>query len=122
LAAADSPAWRRMRKSLRSPEQSELLALLTATRRQKGLTQQVLAIRLERPQSFVAKHENGERRLDVIEFVAIVRAIGADPVKLLARFIAGPAQRPKTTKSPRKRARSAGQPEQKLFHSRRREP
>ena len=108
MAAADSPAWRRMRKSLRSPEQSELLALLTAARRQKGVTQQVLAKRLNRPQSFVAKYENGERRLDVIEFVTIVRTIGADPIKLLARFIGGPAQRPKTTKNPRKRARSAG--------------
>jgi hypothetical protein len=31
----------------------------------------------------VAKDEGGERRIDVVEFLAITRAIGADPVKLL---------------------------------------
>lgn len=38
---------------------------------------------------FVAKYEGGERRIDVAEFVAIVRAIGADPVKLLRDLISG---------------------------------
>jgi hypothetical protein len=38
---------------------------------------------LERPQSFVAKYESGERRLDVGEFMGIARAIGADPFKML---------------------------------------
>jgi hypothetical protein len=56
-----------------------------------------LARRLKRRQSFVAKYEGGERRIDVIEFVAIVRAIGADPVKSLRDFIAG-----KVTAKPRR--------------------
>jgi hypothetical protein len=43
----------------------------------------------KRPQSFVAKYEGGERRIDVVEFVAIVRAIGADPLKLLRDLMAG---------------------------------
>jgi len=42
-----------------------------------------LAKRLGRPQSFVAKYEGGERRLDVVEFMTVARAIGADPVALL---------------------------------------
>jgi hypothetical protein len=32
---------------------------------------------------FVAKYEGGERRIDVLEFVTICRAIGADSSKLL---------------------------------------
>jgi transcriptional regulator with XRE-family HTH domain len=48
-----------------------------------------LAKKLGRPQSFIAKYEGGERRIDVIEFVAIARALGADPVKLFGDFVAG---------------------------------
>jgi hypothetical protein len=44
---------------------------------------------LKKPQSFVAKYEGGERRLDVVEFIAIVRALGADPLKLIAALVAG---------------------------------
>jgi hypothetical protein len=35
-----------------------------------------------RPTAVVAKYEGGERRIDVVEFIAIARALGADPVKL----------------------------------------
>jgi transcriptional regulator with XRE-family HTH domain len=59
-----------------------------------GLTQQALALRLKKPQSFVAKYEGGERRLDVVEFVAIARVLGADPVRLITRFVAGGKGKP----------------------------
>ena len=51
------------------------------------LKQVDLATRLDRPQSFVAKYENGERRLDVIEFIEIARAIGFDPVAFIEDFL-----------------------------------
>jgi len=47
------------------------------------MTQQEVATRLERPQSFVSKYERGERRLDVVEFFRVSRAVGADPYRLL---------------------------------------
>jgi hypothetical protein len=40
-----------------------------------------------RPQSFVAKYEGGERRVDVVEFIEICRAIETDPNKLLKILI-----------------------------------
>jgi predicted transcriptional regulator len=43
-----------------------------------GVTQVELAKRLARPQSFVAKVEGGDRRLDVIEFLQITRALNVD--------------------------------------------
>jgi transcriptional regulator with XRE-family HTH domain len=52
-------------------------------RKAADLTQHDLAKRLKKPQSFVAKYEGGERRLDVIEFLGITRAMGADPVRIL---------------------------------------
>ena len=78
-----SPPARRIRKSVHSPEQQLLRELLVAARDRAGLTQQKLARRLGKPQSFVAKYEGGERRLDVVEFVVIAQAIGADPVKIV---------------------------------------
>jgi transcriptional regulator with XRE-family HTH domain len=74
---------RKASKTLRSPEHRAFCALLIAARRKVGLNQTDLAERLGKPQSFVAKYEGGERRLDVIEFLAVTRAIGADPHRLL---------------------------------------
>jgi len=41
------------------------------------MTQQQLAERLEKPQSYGSKVERGERRIDVTEFLAIVRALNS---------------------------------------------
>lgn len=78
-----------MQKSLISPEYARLIATLVAVRKGTGIRQQALAKKLGRPQSFIAKYEGGERRIDVIEFIAIARALGADPVKLFRDFVAG---------------------------------
>jgi transcriptional regulator with XRE-family HTH domain len=59
---------------------------LTDERKKKGITQKQLAIRLGRPQSFVSKYERGERRLDVVEFARVARALGIDPIRFLRRF------------------------------------
>ena len=67
-----------MGRTLRSPGHLALMAALKQARLDAGLTQTELAERLKRPQSFVAKYENGERRVEVVEFVEIVRAIGCD--------------------------------------------
>lgn len=76
-----------MEKSLKSAEYARLIGLLVATRHKAGIRQQALAKKLRKPQSFVAKYEGGERRLDVVEFIAIAEALGADPLKLLRRFV-----------------------------------
>lgn len=76
-----------MQKSLKSPEYDRLIAMLVAVREAADIRQRALAKKLGRPQSFVAKYEGGERRLDVVEFIAIVEALGADPLKLLRRFV-----------------------------------
>ena len=75
-----------MSKSIHTAEHVKLRELLIAARKAAGLTQQEVANILGRPQSFVAKYEVGERRLDVIEFIAVVRALGTDPVRMLGKL------------------------------------
>ena len=52
-------------------------------RKDAGVTQVELGKRLGQRQTFVSKFELGERRLDVAEFVAVSRAIGTDPLKII---------------------------------------
>ena len=79
-----------------------LLTMLVAVRHAAGVRQQKLAEKLGKPQSFVAKYEGGERRIDLVEFIAIARALDADPVKLFRDFVAGePGPKPRR-KSPAK--------------------
>lgn len=56
-------------------------------RKSAGLSQQELARRLKRSQSFIAKLEVGERRVDVVEFIEIARALGKEPTELLSRVL-----------------------------------
>ena len=76
-----------MSKSIHGPEHLALRELLVEARKAAGLTQQQVAEKLGRPQSFVAKYEGGERRLDVLEFVAVARVLGRDPVEMLSVLV-----------------------------------
>jgi transcriptional regulator with XRE-family HTH domain len=102
LPAADCRSWRHMQKSLKSAEYERLIALLVAVRHAAGVRQQKLAEKLGKPQSFVAKYEGGERRIDLVEFIAISRALDADPLKLFKDFVAGELGPKPRRKSPTK--------------------
>jgi transcriptional regulator with XRE-family HTH domain len=74
-------------KTLNSAEHKAFCALLVETREKAGLTQHQVARKLRKPQSFVAKYEGGERRIDVVEFLTIARALDADAVSLFRALI-----------------------------------
>lgn len=74
-------------KSLRTKAHRSLLAVLVASRREAGLTQRQLADRLGKPSSYISKIELGERRLDLVEFVGIARALKLEPEVLFVRFL-----------------------------------
>ena len=76
-----------MSKSIHSPEHIKLRELLIAARKKAGLTQQQVAERLGRPQSFVAKYEGGERRLDVLELIQMAQALGKSPQKIVGALV-----------------------------------
>lgn len=75
-----------MKKSVHSPQQIMLQSMLRDARVSAGLTQYDLADKLERPQSFVSKFESGDRRLDVIELLTILRAIGVAPADFVTNL------------------------------------
>ena len=76
-----------MAKSLRSERHGRLILLIAEARRQQGLTQAQLADAIGRPQSFIAKLESGERRLEVIEFIDLAQALGIEPAALLMKVV-----------------------------------
>jgi transcriptional regulator with XRE-family HTH domain len=76
-----------MSKSLHTDEQERLQRMLREARLSAGKTQEGLASELAKPQSFVAKYERGERRLDVVELITILRAVDTDPAECVSRLI-----------------------------------
>ncbi|MGL4637192.1 MAG: helix-turn-helix domain-containing protein [Beijerinckiaceae bacterium] len=75
-----------MKKSVHSPAQIHLQTRLKEARLASGQTQATVAERLGKPQSFVAKYEAGERRLDAIELIQVARVVGLEPSSFIAEL------------------------------------
>ena len=73
-------------KSIFTEEYESFLESLISARKHTGFTQQDLALRLGKPQSFVSKYERRERRLDVVEFVTICRSLNIDPCRIIRKI------------------------------------
>lgn len=68
-----------------SPSYRAAVGVLTEARKAAGLTQRELAVRIGRPYTVIANVERGERQIDVVEFIAIARALGVGELELMAR-------------------------------------
>ena len=75
----DKSSWSKDRELFRS--------ILKKYRQEVGLTQSELAEKLGMHQSYVSKVENGERKVDVVEFLLIAQTMGVDPHVLVAEQI-----------------------------------
>ncbi len=75
-----------MASSVRNPKYKRFCRLIIDYRQRQGMTQMQLAEKLSRPQSFVSKYENGERRIDLIEFMEIAEALEIDPFEFIRDF------------------------------------
>lgn len=76
-----------MPKSVFTDAYRIMLEHVVRARKEAGVTQVELARRVRRGQSVISLIESGERRLDVIEFYVIARALGYDPVVLFAGLV-----------------------------------
>lgn len=76
-----------MPRSVFTGDYKTFLRLLIKARKDSGLRQHELAAILGVDQGTISKIERGVRRLDVVEFVGIVQALGADPLDFLARYL-----------------------------------
>jgi transcriptional regulator with XRE-family HTH domain len=76
-----------------SPSYRSAVQVIVSARKAAGLTQPALAARIGRPYTVIANIERGERQIDVVEFIAIARALELDELELLRRIVAtvGPA-------------------------------
>jgi transcriptional regulator with XRE-family HTH domain len=70
-------------KTIHSKGHEALCKALIDARKTAGLTQAELATRLRCHQSFVARIESGERRVDVVELVVFARVLGVSSAGLL---------------------------------------
>jgi len=70
-------------KTLGTRRQEALVALLKDKREAAGLTQTELASKLGEYQSFVARLESGQRRVDVVEFLELANILRFDPLTVL---------------------------------------
>ncbi|MCB2401178.1 XRE family transcriptional regulator (plasmid) [Rhizobium ruizarguesonis] len=73
-------------KTLGTERHRALIALLVEKREASGLTQTELADKLGEYQSFVARLESGQRRVDVVEFLELARILNFDPLDALGRL------------------------------------
>ena len=67
-----------MSKTLGTARHRALIAFLTQKRKDAGLSQSELAKALGEYQSFVARMESGQRRIDVVEYENLARILKFD--------------------------------------------
>ena len=65
--------------TIRTKRHAELVEALVDARIRAGIRQAELARQLGKTQTFVARFESGQRRIDVIELLALCEIYGIDP-------------------------------------------
>jgi len=70
----------------RAAQNAKLCRVLREIRQEQGITQVELAERVNMPQSYVSKYEQGERRLDLVELDALATALRVSLIEIVKRF------------------------------------
>ena len=75
-----------MVKTIYESEYAAMLVMLRDRRLNAGMTQRELAQRMGVSRLFVGRCERGDRRIDIIEFLAFCRALDLNPKALIAEL------------------------------------
>ena len=78
-----------MPKTIFTGANKAVVEVLRQARIDAGLTQAELAAKIDRDQSHVSLIEGSQRRLDLVEFHLIARALGREPLELFGLISAG---------------------------------
>ena len=95
-----------MTGSTHNPDYQLLLEVLREARKQQGVPQVLLAERLGNTQTFVSKCERGERRIDLVEFVEFVEAMGSSPAEVFNEYLERRAEHAVSGKKSSKRKKA----------------
>ena len=74
-----------MDKTLVTERHQRLIALIIEAREKSGMTQTDLADALGEYQSFDARLESGQRRLNVIEFIRLAEVLDFDLTEMISK-------------------------------------
>lgn len=77
-----------MPKTIFEGAYAQFVEVLVAARMRSGLTQAQVAAKIGKDQSFMLIVENSQRRVDILEFVALCRAMDEDPRQLFEQVMA----------------------------------
>ena len=69
-----------MTTSIHTTEMLALRSWLKGEREKQNLSMRALAERMDKPHSYIQKVEQGERRLDVVEYVWYCNFLGINPL------------------------------------------
>lgn len=76
-----------MTRSVFTQRYKAIISLLVEDRVRLGVTQSELASRLNRPQSYISKYESCDRRIDIIELIDIIEAMGLTASETVHEYI-----------------------------------
>jgi len=80
-----------MPETIRSPRQELLIKRIVEARKRAGLTQAEVAAHFGRHQPFIANIEAGQRRLDLVELIALAEIVDLDLHRLIDEIKRTPA-------------------------------
>jgi len=74
-------------QSMRTADYDVLIDLLRDVREDAGVSQPQLSNNLSQAHHYIASIERGTRRLDIVEFIAVAKALNMPPEQLFINFL-----------------------------------